>query len=132
LDFVVIQRAAYRLDSVSIIGFVLVVAGLGLRLQATRTLGKYFSPTVRLLPGHRLIKHGIYRRIRHPVHLGSMLVFFSIALIFHSLYGFLVTALAIPLILHKIRIEEQMFMEKFGDEYRDYIMNSKKLIPFVY
>jgi protein-S-isoprenylcysteine O-methyltransferase Ste14 len=132
LDFVIIQRAAYRLDSVSIIGFVLIVAGLGLRFQATRTLGRYFAPTVRILPEHRLITYGVYKHIRHPIYLGSMLAFFSIPLIFHSLYGFLVTALAIPFILHKIRIEEQMFIEKFGDEYREYIKKSKKLIPYVY
>lgn len=132
LDFLIIQRAAYRLDSVSIIGFALLIAGLGLRLQATRTLGKYFAPTVRVLPEHRLITYGVYKHIRHPIYLGSMLAFFSIPLIFHSLYGFLVTALAIPFILHKIRIEERMFVEKFGDEYREYAKNSKKLIPYVY
>jgi protein-S-isoprenylcysteine O-methyltransferase Ste14 len=132
LDFVIIQHAAYHFDFVNLVGFVLVIAGLGLRLQATRTLGKYFSPTVRVLPEHRLIKHGIYKHVRHPIYLGSLLAFFSIPLIFHSLYGFLVTTLAIPFILYKIRVEEQMFIEKFGDEYRDYIKNSKKLIPYVY
>lgn len=41
LDLVIIQRTAYHLDSASITGFVLLKAGLGLRIQATRTLGKY-------------------------------------------------------------------------------------------
>ncbi len=132
LDFIMIQQAAYHFDFVSLVGFVLLTAGLGTRLQATRTLGRYFSPTVRVLPKHKLIKHGIYRHVRHPIYLGSLLAFFSIPLIFHSLYGLLVTTLAIPFILYKIRAEEQMLIEKFGDEYRDYIKNSKKLIPYVY
>jgi protein-S-isoprenylcysteine O-methyltransferase Ste14 len=132
LDFIIIQHVTYHFDLVNIIGFVLLIAGLGVRLQATRTLGKYFAPTVRVLPEHKLIKSGIYKHIRHPIYLGSMLAFFSVTLIFHSLYGFIVTALAIPFILHKIRVEEKMFIEKFGNEYREYIKKSKKLIPYIY
>jgi protein-S-isoprenylcysteine O-methyltransferase Ste14 len=132
LDFIIIQHATYHFDFVSLLGFVFIIVGLGVRLQATRTLGKYFSPKTRVLPEHKLIKSGIYKHIRHPIYLGSMLAFFSITLIFHSLYGFIVTALAIPFILNRIRVEEQMFTQKFGDEYREYIKKSKKLIPFVY
>jgi protein-S-isoprenylcysteine O-methyltransferase Ste14 len=132
LDFIVIQHATYHFDLVSLFGFVLVTLGLGVRLQATRTLGKYFSLKTRVLPEHKLIKNGIYKHIRHPIYLGSMLAFFSITLIFHSLNGFIVTALAIPFILNRIRVEEQMFTEKFGNEYKEYIRKSKKLIPYLY
>jgi hypothetical protein len=45
LDFIMIQQAAYHFNLVNLVGFVLLTAGLGVRLQATRTLGKYFSPT---------------------------------------------------------------------------------------
>jgi protein-S-isoprenylcysteine O-methyltransferase Ste14 len=132
LDFIIIQHATYHFDFVSLLGFVFIVVGLGVRLQATRTLGKYFSPKTRVLPEHKLIKNGIYKHIRHPIYLGSMLAFFSITLIFHSLYGFIVTALAIPFILNRIRVEEQMFTEKFRDEYKEYIKKTKKLIPYLY
>jgi protein-S-isoprenylcysteine O-methyltransferase Ste14 len=132
LDFIILQHATYHFDFVSLLGFVFLTVGLGVRLQATRTLGKYFSPKTRVLPEHKLIKNGIYKRIRHPIYLGSMLAFFSITLIFHSLYGFIVTALAIPFILNRIRVEERMFTQKFGDEYKEYIKKSKKLIPYVY
>ena len=87
---------------------------------------------MRILPDHKLIRHGIYRYVRHPIYLGSMLAFFSIPFLFHSLYGLLVTTLAVPFILYKIQAEERTLIEKFGDEYRDYIRNSKRLIPYVY
>ena len=132
LDFIFIQHAVYHPDPVNIAGFVLLPAGLGIRLQGTRTLGEYFSPVVRILPEHKLVKQGIYKHLRHPIYLGSMLAFFSVPLIFHSLYGLFVTAFAVPFILHKIQIEEQMLVEKFGDEYRDYVKHSKRLIPHVY
>jgi protein-S-isoprenylcysteine O-methyltransferase Ste14 len=132
VDLVVIQRMVYRLDLITLVGFILLPAGLGLRAQARRILGRYFSPVVKILPEHRLIRHGIYKHIRHPGYLGELLAYFSIPLLFHSLYGFLVMFPILPLILHRIRIEEQALLEKFGDEYRDYVKNSKKLIPKLY
>jgi len=132
LDFVTIQRMVYRFDLVSLTGLILLPIGSALRVQARRTLGRYFSPVVRILPDHELIRHGIYKHIRHPGYLGELLIYFSIPLIFHSLYGFLVMVSLIPFILYRIRIEEQMLIEKFGDEYRDYMRNSKKLIPYLY
>jgi len=132
LDFIIIQHGIYSFDIVSLVGLIFILIGLGLRAQARRTLGKYFSPVVRTLPEHKLIRHGIYRHIRHPGYLGELLAYFSIPLLFHSLYGFLVMVLITPFILYRIKIEEQMLLEKFGDEYRDYMKNSKRLIPYIW
>jgi protein-S-isoprenylcysteine O-methyltransferase Ste14 len=38
----------------------------------------------------------------------------------------------VPLILYRIGIEEKMLIEKFGDEYVEYMKKTKKLIPNVY
>jgi len=132
LDFILIQRMLYRFDFVSLIGLVLLLVGSALRAQARRTLGEYFSPVVRILPEHKLIRHGVYKFIRHPGYLGELLLYFSVPLLFHSLYGFLVMVFLIPFILYRIRVEEQMFIEKFGDEYRDYMRKSKRFIPHVF
>jgi protein-S-isoprenylcysteine O-methyltransferase Ste14 len=132
VDFIIVQKMMYHFDLISLVGFVFLLAGLGLRAQATRTLGRYFSPDVRILPEHKLIRYGIYRYIRHPVYLGTLLAYFSIPLLFHSLYGFFVMILKIPLTLYRIKLEEKVLLEKFGDEYRDYMKTSKRLIPYVY
>jgi len=132
LDFIVIQRMIYRFDIVNLTGLVLLPVGSVLRVQARRTLGEYFSPVVRILPEHELIRHGIYKHIRHPGYLGELLLYFSVPLLLHSLYGFLVMVFLIPFILYRIRVEEQMLIEKFGDEYRDYMRKSKRFIPYVF
>jgi len=132
LDFIVIQGMIYHFEFVSLTGLVLLLVGSALRAQARRTLGRYFSPVVRILPEHELIRYGVYKHIRHPGYLGELLLYFSVPLFFHSLYGFLVMVFLIPFILYRIRVEEQMLIEKFGDEYRDYMRNSKKLIPYVF
>jgi protein-S-isoprenylcysteine O-methyltransferase Ste14 len=38
----------------------------------------------------------------------------------------------IPVFLNRIRIEERMLIEEFGDAYREYRETTRKLIPFVY
>jgi protein-S-isoprenylcysteine O-methyltransferase Ste14 len=131
-DFIVVQKMMYRFDLINLVGFVFLPAGLGLRALATRTLGRYFSPDVRILPEHKLIRVGIYKHVRHPIYLGTLLAFFSVPLLFHSLSGFLVMTLKIPLTIYRIKTEERALLEKFGDEYREYIKTSKRLIPYIY
>jgi len=38
----------------------------------------------------------------------------------------------IPCFLFRIKIEENMLIEKFGDEYREYMKDTKKIIPFIF
>jgi protein-S-isoprenylcysteine O-methyltransferase Ste14 len=131
-DFIVAQKMMYYFDLISLLGLVFLLTGLGLRAIATRTLGRHFSPDVRILPEHKLIRYGIYKHIRHPIYLGTLLAYFSVPLLFHSLYGFFLMTLKIPLTVYRIRIEEQALLQKFGDEYRDYMKTSKRLIPYIY
>ncbi|MFQ5712267.1 MAG: methyltransferase family protein [Candidatus Geothermarchaeales archaeon] len=70
--------------------------------------------------------------MRHPAYLGSLLLSPGIPLIFSSFYGFLLILWIIPCFLYRIRIEESMLLEKFGDEYREYMKETKKIIPFIY
>jgi len=132
LDFIIIQGMDYRFDLVSLTGLILGLVGFAIRTQARRTLGKSWSPVVRILPEQKLITNGIYRHVRHPGYLGEVLAYFLVPVFFHSLYGFLITIFLIPLILYRIKIEEHMLIEKFGEEYREYAQNSKKLVPYVY
>ncbi len=56
----------------------------------------------------------------------------GIALYAGSLYGFLVMSANIPLVLNRIRMEENLLAGAFGEDYRAYRKRVKKLIPFVY
>ena len=132
LDFIFVQKMVYRFDFISLIGLILGLVGSAIRIQARRTLRRFWSPVVKILPEHRLITYGVYKYIRHPGYLGEILIYFLVPVFFHSLYGFLITIFIIPLLLYRIRIEEHILIEKFGEKYRDYMRNSKKIIPYVY
>ncbi len=49
-----------------------------------------------------------------------------------SLYGLLFMSALLPLALNRIRIEERILTEEFGDAYRAYSEATSKLIPFIY
>ena len=132
LDFIYIQKGVYRFGIVNAAGLALFLIGVVIRFVGKRTLGKYYSYGLRTLSDHKLVKHGIYKHIRHPISLAAIIYDVGIPLFFSSLYGFLLMLGLIPLMLYRIKIEEKMLIEKFGDEYREYMKKTKKLIPFIY
>ena len=113
-------------------GVTMVLSGVITRFVAIATLKKNFSSRLRIRDDHALIKTSIYRWIRHPAYLGLILVFLGIPVIESSVLGFLVMLLIVPLLIHRISLEESMLIERFGAEYEEYRKNSKKLIPFLY
>ena len=132
LDFIVLQKMVYHFGAVNALGLFLFVIGVAIRALGKRTLGEYYAYGLRILPNHKLVKHGIYRHIRHPITLAALIYGAGIPLFFSSLYGFIVMLAMIPFFLYRIEIEEKMLIEKFGEEYREYMKHTKKIIPFVY
>jgi protein-S-isoprenylcysteine O-methyltransferase Ste14 len=131
-DLVTRSRSLEELSVPNIIGLLLFVIGLAIAVVAVRTLERFYAPTLVTREGHRLISHGIYRYMRHPIYFGVIMVCISVPVYAPSLNGFFVMSVLIPLFLIRIRIEEAMLIEEFGDAYRSYIEETKKLIPFVY
>jgi protein-S-isoprenylcysteine O-methyltransferase Ste14 len=116
--------------AVQYFGLLLIPAGLALREWAIIKLGRFFSRTVQIEAGHRLITDGPYRWLRHPAYTGMVLIYFGIALSLGSWLG-AIAALVMMLsaTLYRISIEEKVLIEAFGDEYRDYMKRTWKLFP---
>lgn len=131
-DFIYSQNRIYDLNIVGVIGVTLFLMGVAIRRVGKNTLGEYYSYGLRTSQNHKLIKRGIYRYVRHPISLAAMMYSMGIPLIFSSLYGTLLMLVMIPLILNRIRIEEKMLLKRFGEEYREYMKETKKLVPLVY
>ncbi|MBW1808005.1 MAG: isoprenylcysteine carboxylmethyltransferase family protein [Deltaproteobacteria bacterium] len=109
------------------------VVGQTLRVTAIRTLGRFFTISVRLHDGHRVVKQGIYSVIRHPAYTGLWLVNLGFISVFASVFSFAAFfLLGLPALVYRIKIEEQMLVDEFGQEYKDYCTKTKRLIPFIY
>jgi protein-S-isoprenylcysteine O-methyltransferase Ste14 len=114
------------------LGVALYAAGGALRLWPVFTLGRRFSGLVAIQPGHRLETGGPYRFIRHPSYLGLFVNSLGWALAFRSGLGVVLAALLILPGLARIRAEERLLLEQFGDEYRDYCSRTWRLVPGLY
>jgi protein-S-isoprenylcysteine O-methyltransferase Ste14 len=125
----------YDGDSVlfPLIGVTLMVCGIVVRWIAIFTLRRQFNVDVVITRGHRLVKEGIYRRLRHPAYAGSLLSFLGLGLTFANYISILTIFVPIGLVfLYRIQVEEQALIDNFGDEYLTYRAASKRLIPFIY
>ena len=92
------------------------------------------AATVRLqiIESHHLVRDGLYKLVRHPIYLGTILVNFGIVSVFSSVYGVLLMAVATGFLFFRIRNEERMLIERFGEEYKEYQRMTKRIVPYIY
>lgn len=98
-----------------------------------RDLGEDWSPTLELKEEHSLITSGIFKYVRHPMYLSIWLGAIGQALSVPNYVGGL-GGLATFGVMYFTRVEkeEQMMLDQFGTEYRNYMTRSKRLIPFLF
>src|SRR6266705_1333247 len=111
-------------------GTILLVAALWPFWRSHTDLGLNWSVTLELRKGHQLVKHGVYRSIRHPMYASIWLWCFAQGLLLENwLAGWY--ALAAFALMYFVRTprEEEMMCESFGEEYLDYMRRTGRLFP---
>ena len=111
-------------------GVIVMVSALWLFWRSHSDLGKNWSMTLELRKGHQLVRHGVYRSIRHPMY--ASILFWDVAqglLLQNWFAGW--SALLTFAVMYFVRTprEEQMMCEFFGQEYRDYMRQTGRLVP---
>jgi len=115
------------------VGFALFVLSCIVRWWGFASIGRYFNARVSVYKEHKLITSGAYGRIRHPLYLGSLLSFIAIPLVFNSWGAMLIVALTtIPALIYRVVIEEEFLLQHFGNEYKEYMKKTKRLIPGIW
>jgi protein-S-isoprenylcysteine O-methyltransferase Ste14 len=77
----------------------------------------------------RLLKEGIYGRVRHPRYLGLLLGVLAVALFTNYLAAYLLVALSTLGILWITSLEEHELIVRFGSEYLEYRKRVPRLVP---
>ncbi|MEU8920685.1 isoprenylcysteine carboxylmethyltransferase family protein [Kitasatospora sp. NPDC048545] len=114
-------------------GVALAAAGLALRAWGMRTLGAYYTRTLRTVDAQHVVSTGPYRLIRHPGYAGSLLVWTGYATGTGSWAAALVVAaLLLAAYGWRIAAEERLLLDSLGGAYAAYRRTSKRLVPFVY
>lgn len=114
------------------IGLALFAAGNVLQAAAMWALHGLYTLRLGVQPGHRMVRSGSYRLVRHPGYLGAILCLMGMSLALSSLIAIGLSILFVPILLWRIRREEEMLLTEFGEEYRSYMQKTKCLIPLVY
>jgi len=126
------RRALFTLpwaNTVSWWGIVAVAAGLGLRIAAMVRLGRRFAPVVALQDRHALETGGPYALVRHPGYLGALLACLGASIAFGSGFALPVPALMLVAQLVRVRREERLLAEAFGEEWARYASRTGALLP---
>lgn len=93
------------------------------------SIGKGISPTVATRSEHKLSTSGPYRWIRHPLYTFGTLFFLSFALTADSWFIAFMAVVAILLLSIRVPNEEAHLIEKFGDDYREYMQRTGRFLP---
>lgn len=114
-----------------VLGALALTIAAGCGLGGALALGRNLTPFPRPSPSARLVQHGIYAWIRHPLYTAVTCAALGWALLWAS-WPSLLTALALaPFFDAKARREEHWLRAQFP-EYADYERRVRRFIPWVY
>jgi protein-S-isoprenylcysteine O-methyltransferase len=115
------------------VGVMAFAAGLVIRWYSIVHLGRFFTVNVAIAANHRLIDTGPYRFVRHPSYTGALMAFLGLALCLANWASVAVMLGPVLLVfLRRMHVEEGALLQALGDQYRDYMRRTKRLIPAVY
>jgi len=78
-----------------------------------------------------LINTGLYKYIRHPLYLSLMLLGFGALLKNIDILKISLSVINIIALICTVKVEENEMINRFGNEYIEYMKKTKMFIPFI-
>ncbi|MFX0152699.1 MAG: methyltransferase family protein, partial [Candidatus Hodarchaeota archaeon] len=117
----------------SILGIILLILGGLFLITGRYQLKQFGSGVLHIEEDHKMITSGIFQYIRHPIYAGSLLGIFGFYLAFRSIIILIAVSVIYFLIFrHRLTFEEELLIKEFGDQYKEYMQRTKRLIPYLY
>lgn len=111
-------------------GLGIALLGFALLQWSQNTLGNNWSDTPRMIDKQSLITSGPYQFIRHPIYTAFLLILGSTLLISANWFiGLAWISMMALEIASRIIFEENLMLEYFGDQYREYMTRTGRLLP---
>jgi len=116
--------------AVGLAGLGAAVFGFLLRAIAQINLGREWRLSADA--GEELVVRGLYRFVRHPAYLGTLLVGLGVVVAMESAAGLGVLVLGLlPALAFRISVEEAALFERFGEAYARYARQTKRFVPMI-
>jgi len=117
---------------ISDLGIFIVIIGFFIRWVGAVILKQQYLQ-FSVIERRKLVKKGLFSKIRHPCYLGVFIALFGIVMFFSSWAGLLTHLfVTLPLGFRRINKVESKLSKHYGASYKKYIKDTKKLIPGIY
>ena len=93
---------------------------------------QYLSRVIEVQEDQTVVDTGLYGIVRHPMYTATVLLFLSMPLVLNSLISFIIMMAYIPIIVKRIKNEEEVLEQELKG-YKEYKQKVKyRLIPFIW
>ena len=94
------------------------------------TLALYRTSAQALATGQVLVRHGPYRRVRHPIYFAMLCLMIALAAASgHWLQFFFAVPIFIAGTAIRVHFEDLSLARRFGDEFQNYARSTPPLLP---
>ncbi len=93
------------------------------------SIGSGISPTSATRKEHKLSTSGPYRWVRHPLYTVGLMLFISFGMMADNWFIAALGIMAFIAMAKRTPQEEANLIEKFGDEYREYMKHTGRFFP---
>jgi len=115
------------------LGTLVFAFSLWLFRRTHKDLGRNWSVSLDIRETHKLITEGVYAKVRHPMYSAFWLWAIAQALLLPNwIAGFSGIVGFGTLFFGRVFEEERMMERAFGDEYRDYMRRTWRILPGVF
>ncbi len=113
-----------------IVGIVIMAVGLPIRVNAVQSLGEQYSLRIRKIKS-KPVDIGMYRFIRHPSYLGTIIVHTGLVMIGCNIFSIIALILWYTAVINRTNVEDK-YLQSFN-EYRRYSSKVKwRLFPYIW
>jgi len=112
------------------VGVLLIILALIVFWRAHVDLKTNWSPSLEIREKHELITRGIYGYIRHPMYASQWLWVIAQPLLLQNwIAGWLDLFVFILFYVLRVRAEEKLMIDTFGEQYREYMQKVGGVFP---
>lgn len=121
-------RGQWHHTAITIAGAVLFGIGGWFGIAGVRALGRNLTVYPKPLENSKLVQHGVYALVRHPLY--SSLMFASVGwTLFWRSWAALAASVALTLVLQAKAIREERWLRGRYRDYGDYQQRVKRFVP---